>query len=63
MKINKYIDEKAKRIKLAEGEVNDEQFAVSLLLDGSAVVVEFEKEIYSIEITELIKEIIKRRKI
>jgi len=55
MKINNLVDKDAKRIKVAEGSVGEESFAVSILIDGSAIVIEFEDRAYSVDVAEIVK--------
>jgi len=55
MKINNLVDKDAKRIKVAEGSVGEESFAVSILIDGSSIVIEFEDRAYSVDVAEIVK--------
>lgn len=60
MKIEK-VETVGVRIKMADGSAGEEDFVLSLLADGSGVVVEFENEKYLISTEEIIKEVVRRR--
>lgn len=55
------IEKLTPRIKIAEGTVDEEPFAVSVLVDASGVVIEFDNEHYFVPTEEIVKEVIKER--
>jgi|GEM_PF-2918570 len=60
MKIRK-VENNFLRAKIADGFVSGESFVVSVLTDGSGILIEFDDEKYLLETSEIVKEIIKRR--
>ena len=49
------------RIKLAEGEAGGEPFVFSVLANGAGLIMEFDKECYTLATEELVKEILRLR--
>jgi len=60
MKLTKVNDPKCIRIPIADGSYGDENFVISVISDGSGILVEFEDdEAYQLSAGEIIAEIIK----
>ena len=49
------------RIKIAEGELGDESFVVSMISNGSGVVIEFDDAKYIVSIEDIVKEVMRFR--
>jgi hypothetical protein len=58
MKVEKRKLNKEPRAHLASGFVNDKEFAVSLLCDGSGIILEFDDEAYFVSLDSIVTEII-----
>lgn len=62
MNIHKVEKSNPLRIKVADGSVGDEQFVVSLIVDSTGILIEFDNdEQYLVPTEEIIKEVLKKR--
>jgi len=48
------------RVKLADGTLGKDEFVVSMLTDGSGILLEFDSEKYLLRTEEIVKEILKK---
>lgn len=60
MKIEKVNNELFLRIPLASGTFGEQEFTISITVDGSGILVEFKDNKYLLRMEEVIKEIIKK---